>query len=206
MVVILTHPQRWWRPCCHVFDLPSKASFFFCGDTFHSVASSEDSLQLQLKAEGARLSSSKIEKLAKQTHHLSVKFHQARDHMENFYSLFVFVFGTNEAITSGIKTQINHMTINNRIYIQLQLQDNTILSNVGFTVNVAVQLFLRSCCQAVADDNMAFSALDLSSMQHIILGLPLRSCWWTSSNRTAVQYDCRNQCCKIPHVTLQHFA
>jgi hypothetical protein len=151
-------------------DLPSHVSFFFCGDTEHLGSTSEESLQLHLKAEGAGLSSSEIEKLVKQTSHSPCEFHRAHDQMGNFHSVFAFATGADGAIALCIKAQVTHMTLHKRTYMQLQIQDRNFLSKVGFAVDIAIQTFLRSCRHATTLDDVAFDALDLSEMHGRILG------------------------------------
>jgi hypothetical protein len=143
-------------------DLPSHVSFFFCGDTEHLGSTSEESLQLQLKSEGAGLSSSEIEKLVKQTSHSPCEFHRAHDQMGNFHSVFAFATGVDGAIAMCIKAQVTHMTLHKRTYMQLQIQDRNFLSKVGFAVGITVQTFLRSCRHATSHYDVAFDALDLS--------------------------------------------
>jgi hypothetical protein len=151
-------------------DLPSHVSLFFCGDTGHFGSSREESLQLRLKLEGAGLSSAEIEKLAKQSSHPACDFHTAQDQMGNHHSLFVFATATDTAIALCIKIQVHHMTIHTRTYMQLQIQDSSFLSNIGFAVDIAIQTFLRSCRIAIDIDDVNFEALDLSSMQNRVVG------------------------------------
>jgi hypothetical protein len=68
-------------------DLPSHVRFFCCGDTGQFGSSSEESMQLHLKSEGAGLSSAEINKLVKQSSHSPCDFHTAHDHMGNYHSL-----------------------------------------------------------------------------------------------------------------------
>jgi hypothetical protein len=64
-------------------SMSSHVSFFFCGDTGRFGSSSEESLQLHLKLEGAGILSLEIEKLFKQTNHSPMDFHRAQDQMGN---------------------------------------------------------------------------------------------------------------------------
>jgi hypothetical protein len=45
-----------------------------------------------------------------------------------------------------------------------------LFSKVGFAVDIAIQIFLRSCRQAVDIDDVSFGALDFSSLQSCIIG------------------------------------
>jgi hypothetical protein len=81
--------------------------------------SGKESLQLQLKSEGAGLSSSEIHKLVKQTHHSPIGFHKAQDQMVTHFSVYAFATGIDGAISSSIETVVDHMTIHHRTYIQL---------------------------------------------------------------------------------------
>jgi hypothetical protein len=90
--------------------IPSHVSCFFCGNTGHSGSSSEESLQLHLKSEGAGLPSAEIKKLVKQLSHPPCDFHAAQDHLGNYHSLFAFATGTYSAITLCIKAQVHHKT------------------------------------------------------------------------------------------------
>jgi hypothetical protein len=126
-------------------DLPSRVSFFFCGETGHFGSSSEESLQLHLKSEGASLSSAEIEKLVKQTSHPPLDFHRAQDQMCSYHSVFAFATTGDGVVASCIKAQVDHMTLHKRTYVQLQIQDHTFLSKVGVAVYIAIQTFLCSC-------------------------------------------------------------
>jgi hypothetical protein len=119
-------------------NLPSHMSYFFCGNTGHFGSTSEESLQLHLKSEGAGLSITKMEKLVKQSSHSPCNFHDAQDQMGNYHIPFAFATCTYRAIALCIKDQVHHMTIHKRTYVQLQIQDRSFLSKVGFTIDIAI--------------------------------------------------------------------
>jgi hypothetical protein len=149
-------------------DLPCHVSYFFCGDTGHLGTSGEESLQLQLKSEGAGLSSSEIGNIAKQTRHSPNEFHKTQYQMGNYFIVYAFETGIECAIAPSIKTMVDHMTIHHRTYIQLQIQDRSFLSNIGFTMDVAVQSFLHSCRLSATVEYMVYESLDLSPLHNRI--------------------------------------
>jgi hypothetical protein len=95
-------------------DLPSHVSLFLCGDMGQFRSSSEESLQLHLKSEGAGISSLEIEMLVKKTSHSPMEFYRAQDQMVNYHSAFAFATGVDGALAICIQAKVDHMTIHKR--------------------------------------------------------------------------------------------
>jgi hypothetical protein len=148
-------------------DSPSGVSFFFCPDS-----KSLNAAELEKERSFAlidKVNSNNLDKLSKQKLYIQTLIMDMIFMTQNFQTVISLCFGESSLSASFLLGWMNHMYENRLMYSSLQVSDPSFFAKVLFSIDNALQIHWRTCCNSKDRASMNDKVLLQQDSQDIIL-------------------------------------